>query len=32
MSKLSSREIDDIKFAQAQIRNFAEIQRLNDGC
>ena len=27
MSKLSSREIDDIKFAQAQIRNFAEIQR-----
>ena len=27
MSKLTSREIDDIKFAQAQIRNFAEIQR-----
>ena len=27
MSKLSSREIDDIKFAQAQIRNFAEIPR-----
>lgn len=27
MSKLTSREIDDINFAQAQIRNFAEIQR-----
>ena len=27
MSKLSSREIDDIKFTQAQIRNFAEIPR-----
>ncbi|MCF6443860.1 histidinol dehydrogenase [Nereida sp. MMG025] len=27
MSKLSSREIDDIRFAQDQVRNFAQIQR-----
>ena len=27
MSRLSAREIDDIRFAQAQIRRFAEIQR-----
>ncbi|MFM2187229.1 MAG: histidinol dehydrogenase [Burkholderiaceae bacterium] len=27
MSRLSARELDDIRFAQAQIRRFAEIQR-----
>lgn len=27
LSQLSQREIEDIKFAQAQIRNFAQIQR-----
>jgi sulfopropanediol 3-dehydrogenase len=27
IAKLSAREIEDIKFAQAQIRNFAQVQR-----
>jgi sulfopropanediol 3-dehydrogenase len=27
LSELSRREVDDIKFAQAQVRNFAQIQR-----
>lgn len=27
LSQLSSRNIDDIKFAQAQVRNFAQVQR-----
>src|ERR1700737_1625274 len=27
LSRLSRRNIDDIKFAQAQVRNFAQVQR-----